>query len=128
MLGVFMDFMITFLMFPGVVLSATSPTLSQTWYSVLSSYAFNWGDMLGRYLCNYFKLFGPKTIWFGIIFRYLQLLRLRFIFIFTVLLVAGSNTSPDWLFHSDWFIFINLLLFGFTNGHFASICMIYGPE
>ena len=52
----------------------------------------------------------------------------RLIFIFTILFIAAPNTSPDWLFHSDWFIFVNLLLFGFSNGHLATLCMIYAPQ
>ena len=50
------------------------------------------------------------------------------VFIFTILYTAAPNTYPDWLFHSDWFIFLNLLLFAITNGHFASICMINAPQ
>ena len=49
-------------------------------------------------------------------------------FIFTTLFIAGGASSADWLFHSAWFIFLNMLLFSLSNGHFASLCMIYGPD
>ena len=69
MLALFMDMFITFLMFPGVVLEGKSPTLPSAWYSVLTGYVFNWGDMLGRYLCHHYLLLGPKTLWIGIFLR-----------------------------------------------------------
>lgn len=69
MLAVLINFFITFLIFPGVVLVGTSPTLSVAWYSVLTSFVFSWGDMLGRFLCNYYMMLGPKTVWIGIFIR-----------------------------------------------------------
>ena len=69
MLAVFLNFLVTFLMFPGVILLGESPTLSKSWYSVLVGYVFNWGDLLGRLLSQVYMVFGPRTVWIGILLR-----------------------------------------------------------
>lgn len=69
MASVFLNFVITFLVFPGIVLAAQCPGLSATWYSVLIGFTYNCGDMLGRLLANHCKLLGPNHVWLGIFLR-----------------------------------------------------------
>lgn len=51
---------------------------------------------------------------------------LRIIFIGTFYLIA-FEIGPNWLFVSDWFIILNMVLFAFTNGYYSTLCCCKAP-
>ena len=43
-------------------------------------------------------------------------------------LLISFDVSPDWLFQSDWFVILNLVLFSITNGYVSTMCAIKAPS
>lgn len=116
---VFLCFLITFIVFPGVCLETKFKFLDGksgefAWNSVLMITFFNTFDTIGRFLGGSYQLFTPNTV--------IILTLVRLIFVFTFIMI-GLNK----LFQSDWFRIVNMALFAFTNGYNSTLLMIYGP-
>jgi len=122
-LQVFLCFLITFVVFPGTSLSTKFDFMGTSardisWFTLIMIASFNVFDTIGRFAGGYYHLFTPKTIF--------VLSISRLIFIPTFVLIQ-LKASPSWLFSSDWFRFVNMFLFAFTNGYNSTLCMIFGP-
>lgn len=117
-------FIVTFIVFPAAFTKAgfdfnkgDDVTKSDQWDQTMVNLTFNCMDTLGRYLGGKFIL-SPRTT--------IILSLLRTVFIFTTLATA-VELSPGWLFCSDWFRLINLILFSLTNGYVSTMCIIIAP-
>eukprot|EP00349_Pseudokeronopsis_sp_Brazil_P011167 CAMPEP_0202978220 /NCGR_PEP_ID=MMETSP1396-20130829/84718_1 /ASSEMBLY_ACC=CAM_ASM_000872 /TAXON_ID= /ORGANISM="Pseudokeronopsis sp., Strain Brazil" /LENGTH=175 /DNA_ID=CAMNT_0049717123 /DNA_START=1134 /DNA_END=1661 /DNA_ORIENTATION=+ len=125
-LGVFFVFIVTFSIFPGTTnntyLSFISPdnTSYDAWVNVIFTTNFSIFDALGRYLAGkpMFLINDRLT---------LVLTYSRAIFIVTFLLTV-NQVGPDWLFTSDWFKMVNMMLFAFSNGFCSTLCAIKAPN
>jgi len=118
---VYLCYVITFGVFPGVSLANDSPDLPYVWFAVLLVTTFNVFDFLGR---NSPALWLPST-------TVLWIMTLsRFIFWFTFLMIASDHPhqDPQWIFGATWFKFLNMALFAFSNGFTSTSHMIYGPQ
>jgi equilibrative nucleoside transporter 1/2/3 len=118
---VWLCYVVTFGMFPGVSTATDVSGLPYEWFSVLIITTFNVFDVLGRNLPAWIFP-SPKVIWIMVISR--------FIFWVTFILIASDDPSidPDWLFGGSWFIFLNMAVFAVSNGFASTMCMIYGPS
>jgi hypothetical protein len=118
-------FLITFVVFPGTTLSTnfdflgTPNNKERAWFSVLMITCFNVFDTVGRFAGGKFHLLTPNTVFI------LSSLRLIFIPLFVL---VQLNSSPTWIFQSDWFRILNMALFSITNGYNSTLLMIYGPS
>lgn len=119
-----LGFVLTFLIFPGVMLSTNFDMLAgnksaKGWFNMTMITLFTLGDTLGRAMVNVWRPFNEKTIVFLTVGRA--------IFIFTGIAVQLCM-SPAWIFQSDWFRIINMLLFAVMNGYNISLIMLFGPQ
>lgn len=51
----------------------------------------------------------------------------RIIFVGSFYLIA-FQVGPDWLFISDWFCILNMVLFSFSNGYTSTLCAVKAPS
>lgn len=120
----FISFLITFLLYPGVLLATKFDFLGNTksaksWFNILMITIFSSGDSIGRYLAGVKQLFSHKTI--------IILSLARWIFFITSILIEVA-VQPSFLFKSDWFRIVNMFLVSTTNGYVVSLIMMYGPQ
>jgi hypothetical protein len=118
---VWMVFVITFGVFPGVSLANEDDNLTYPWFATLMITIYNFFDALGRYGVS---MWLPKSLVLWV------MTFSRFIFWLTFILIASDSPSipPDWLFNGTWFKFINMALFAFTNGFVSTCLMIHGAS
>lgn len=105
-------FAITFTVFPGTSLSTTLTVFgtgkkNEAWFSVTMITIFNVFDTLGRYIAGKIALFNKNSI--------IILSTIRLLFIPSFILIQ-LKYYPDWIFGSDQFKVINMVLFAITNG------------
>lgn len=113
-----LNYIQTFMMFPGVTLMRTIPGMSFTWSSLLMVLTFNTFDTIGKYLAKYRSLFNQKCI--------AILTVSRFWFFFTFIL--GATTTNVAVVDTTVFAFVNIAMLGVTNGYVTTCCFIFGPE
>ena len=118
-------FLLTFIVFPALVQDTNFRFLAGTkseesWFVLSTLTLFNLFDTLGRMSASltFMKLSRRMTL----LANYC-----RTFFLATFLLVA-FEAGPAWLFTSDWFKVLNMVLFAFTNGWLSSLCVIITPE
>jgi len=80
---------------------------------------FNVFDCLGRLLGGFKSLALSNRVVIG-----LSISRISFI-VFSFLIVF--EVGPFWLFKSDWFKLLNILLLSFSNGFVSTQCAIKAP-
>lgn len=114
---VFMNFLITFAVFPGVAIATEVEGLSYPWFVVLLVATYNLFDALGRQALSYYMI-GKRVLIFATCGRLL--------FWMTTVMIA-AQVPPSGIFNSAWFIFANMAVFSFTNGYYATHHMVYGP-
>jgi equilibrative nucleoside transporter 1/2/3 len=114
---VFLNYLITFVVFPGVAIATEVSGLSYTWFVVLLITTYNVFDVLGRQAVSVYML-SHRVLIFATIGRLL--------FWMTTVMIA-AQMSPPAVFGGVWFIFLNMALFAFTNGYCSTQHMIYGP-
>ena len=115
-------FVLTFLVFPGLVAASTLSFLEGTpgalaWLNLVILTAFNVMDTLGRYLAGVkcMNLSRRKTLGFS---------NLRTVQVALFLLSAFAVP----FFDSDLFKLMNYSLFAFSNGYLGSLCAIKAPQ
>lgn len=117
-------FILTFTVFPAVSFDAKLKMLSslgnsEGWFVLMMNTIFSVFDTVGRKMggSKFFDLgvFGVKTLSF-----------IRILFVATFYLIA-FQVGPSWMFVSDWFIILNMVLFAFTNGYVSTLCCCKGP-
>ena len=121
-LGVYIVFVVTLSMFPGVTsqIKPKDPNfLSSGWYQVLLTSEFMLFDYIGRTSPRFIRLFSPRTLLIPI------LCRLAFVPLF--LLAAGTFTEP---YFTSWagYPFLFMAFFALSNGYCGTLAMMYGPD
>lgn len=114
---VFLNFMITLSVFPGVTVDFVSSLELGSWYPVLLISTFNGCDMIGRMIAAYYFSSLAPTKRYTIRMTLCRLVLLPF-FILSV--------HPRW-FASDLFGFALLTAFGLSNGYCATLAMVLAP-
>lgn len=108
----------TFMVFPGLALQKNIEGLNAAWGSTLLVLTYNIGDFLGKYLCS-FRRFYNKWSTIILIFG-------RFLFYISFIVIL---TEPDaGVVNTSWFAFVNMLFFAISNGYGTSAVMVIGPE
>ena len=130
--SVFLVFFVSLSIFPSIssLLESTDKILnlqnSKTnpdgtgWFPVITNALFCLGDFIGRSACTF-----PSLVFFG--WRGVSIsVLVRFIFFpLFVLLMPAYHAS---LFNGDFWIYIIMMLFSITNGYFATLAMMLGPD
>ncbi|KAF4689241.1 hypothetical protein FOZ60_001935 [Perkinsus olseni] len=111
------DFTISFVVFPWTIFQMVPSALSTDQFGQLMTYCFQVFDTLGRFSPNLHFRISKKII------RYVSFGRVIFIVLF--FLNFSIDVPP---FHSDWWRFVVMAFFAFTNGSVATWSMIYGPQ
>ncbi|KAL0949190.1 hypothetical protein HGRIS_009268 [Hohenbuehelia grisea] len=121
-------FVVTLSVFPPITASvkATNPATHPLLFSAVHFLVFSIGDLAGRYFCS-FRWF---LIWSARKLMALSATRTLFIPLFLMCNVQRSSTSTPQLpiISSDFLFMFILLVFGFTNGHVSSLCMMSAPS
>lgn len=66
---------------------------------------------------------GKDSVWLPL----LVALRLVFVPLFMLCNVQPRSRMPVWFEHDAWYI-VFMILFSFSNGYLASLCMCFGPK
>ncbi|AAQ16079.1 adenosine transporter 2, putative [Trypanosoma brucei brucei TREU927] len=116
LLSCFFVFFATLLVFPGVFLAVRdSLTIKDFWYFNIVVAMFNLGDFSSRFALQFKRLHvSPRMVMIGSFARALLIIPLA-------LCVPGTIPGV-------WLPCILCLLWGFTNGYFGGLSMIYGPR
>lgn len=115
---VFLIYVQTFMMFPGVSLKKELSGMSFSWSCTLLIFTFNVFDTIGKYITGFRALYSKKITIFLVLFR--------FLFYISYLLIASYKNTP--IISDDWFAFLNMAVFSALNGFTTSCCMILAPE
>ena len=114
--NVFIIYLLTFFMFPGVIIAKPLQCFSAQWSIPMVLFLFNVFDTIGRYLPNYSLFVSPKGM---TLFS-----TLRIFLVISICLIGYG--AFDNFFVQDWWIIINVSLFALTNGAGTALTMIYG--
>lgn len=120
----YFTFLITYLIFPGTMLSTRLDFLShsksrQSWFDIIMITLHAVLDTFGRYLAGIWVIFSKDSV------VYLTIARVVHVPLSIAIQLA---LSPSWLFQADWFRLVNISLFALTQGYNTSLLMIYGPQ
>lgn len=108
---IMVNFIVTFLLYPNLTFIVKT-TLSPGWKILMINLMYNIGDFLGKLAGDFRKTFNSYSN------KYL--LASRLIFFYTIILLVKNIAADDVLLHNDAFIFINVVIFAFTNGFVIS--------
>ena len=117
-LVVFLIYVQTFMMFPGVSLKKEMSGISKAWNSTLLIFVFNLFDTVGKYISANRNWYSRKSTYI--------LVFLRFIFYIFYLIMASRNDI--FIICDDWFAIVNMALFSLLNGYTTSCAMVLAPE
>lgn len=131
-LQVMLWYTITLTVFPGTQLSTSLSFLGgdknknyvNAWFSVIMVLLFNLFDTFGRLVPAWVISFNPGSIWKRLV---IVLSIFRFIFIPTSIMIQ-LNLGPSYIFQSDWFKMLNMMIFSFTSGFTTTLLMVFGPS
>ncbi|KAH7650173.1 hypothetical protein FG379_003253 [Cryptosporidium bovis] len=118
--NIFISFMVTLAVFPTICTEWVSnlPDSSSNILMIALVGMFHLGDMIGRHLPRFGFVVPPSLLWI------FTTSRLAFIPLYSMI----KQASPDSLLASVWTkLFVQFFL-AFTNGFFAYLAFIYGPE
>ena len=116
--NVFLVFVFTFIVFPGVYIAKPLSFLSVQWSIPFMIFLFNLFDTIGRYTPSFIRIVSPKgTTWLCI---------LRGLSSLSICLIGYGTFNG--FFVSDWWIILNFIIFAFTNGAASTYAMMYGTE
>lgn len=127
-LSVTLTFTITIGLFPSLIVYLESKdkcSSSERFFNDLfvpfQFLLFNLFDLCGRVTAGLIQpVFTAKNIWMG------SLARIIFFPLFLLCKISGSQLPT--LLVGDFFPIIIMILFAFTNGYIASLCMMLGPS
>lgn len=112
MVACFMTFTVTYLMYPGVLIAVDA---ADNWYTTLVMAVYNFGDLFGRLLSMWKRLWPPrKAIFIGSI--------ARIIFI-PLLVLCAKHIIPS---QAAPYVFTALM--GVSNGFIGTLSMVYSPQ
>ncbi|KAA0718337.1 Equilibrative nucleoside transporter 1 [Triplophysa tibetana] len=127
-LSVCLVFMVTIGIFPAVTVDVKSTVADggawETYFIPVSCFfLFNVMDWAGRSLTAVCMWPGKDSIWLPV----LVIARVVFVPLFILCNVEPRYNLPVWFAHDAWYI-IFMILFSFSNGYLASLCMCFGPK
>lgn len=127
-LSVCFIFTVTIGTFPAVTVEVKSAVANggawETYFIPVSCFLlFNVMDWAGRSLTAVCMWPGKDSIWLPVLCG----VRVIFIPLFMLCNVHPRSYLPVWFFHDAWYIFF-MILFSFSNGYLASLCMCFGPK
>jgi len=115
---VFLIYVQTFMMFPGVSLKKQMMGVSRAWNGTLLILVYNIFDTVGKYFSSYRKFYSKKST--------IILVFARFLFYVFFLVMASMNDIA--IICDDWFAIMNMALFSLLNGYTTSCAMVLAPE
>ncbi|XP_016330081.1 equilibrative nucleoside transporter 1-like [Sinocyclocheilus anshuiensis] len=128
-LSVCFVFTITIGVFPAVTVDVKTTVVEEgngwnTYFIPVSCFLlFNLMDWAGRSLTAVCMWPGKDSIWLPI----LVIARLVFVPLFVLCNVQPRHYLPVVFSHDAWYI-VFMILFSFSNGYLASLCMCFGPK
>ena len=118
-IAVHLTFLVTFLMFPGIVSSIPSQYSfinKDSWMSVILITEFNLFDWVGRQFGIYFYFgFTSNTLWIGTLFR--------LFFLYPVFIAMYKQYVIN-----DIIANVSVILLGLTNGYFCSLSFTFAGQ
>ncbi|CAL8298917.1 unnamed protein product [Merluccius merluccius] len=127
-LSVCFIFTITIGTFPAVTVEVKSSLAEggawDTYFIPVSCFLlFNVMDWAGRSLTAFCMWPGKDSRWLPV----LVAMRLVFVPLFMLCNVQPRSYLPVWFNHDVWYI-VFMIVFSFSNGYLASLCMCFGPK
>eukprot|EP00340_Litonotus_pictus_P006897 CAMPEP_0170514870 /NCGR_PEP_ID=MMETSP0209-20121228/1395_1 /TAXON_ID=665100 ORGANISM="Litonotus pictus, Strain P1" /NCGR_SAMPLE_ID=MMETSP0209 /ASSEMBLY_ACC=CAM_ASM_000301 /LENGTH=300 /DNA_ID=CAMNT_0010799125 /DNA_START=413 /DNA_END=1315 /DNA_ORIENTATION=- len=117
---IFLNFLITFTVFPGLCMHLSLFKLAPAWYFNTVVFIFNVFDTIGRYLPNYTKM-SLHTLKLCIVIKVFLFILFGIFFVLDKYHYIGVTISS----------LITIVLMtglGLTNGYLASKCFYYAPQ
>jgi len=114
----FLNYAISFTVFPGIMQQKPIAFLSSDWKLVSMLATFNFFDVVGKNLAQHRSKY-TKWIIFAVVFSR---------FIYDVLFVLQALPLSVAVLNTAWFGYLNIALFGLTNGFATTALFIMGPE
>ncbi|KAM3139327.1 hypothetical protein pb186bvf_008547 [Paramecium bursaria] len=111
---IFINYLQTFMLFPGLSLQYKFDENLEKLGGVLLLLDFSIGDLIGKTLAGFVKTQTQERI--------IGLIIIRFAFYFNFIQLALGN------FDNDWIAFTNMFLFSFLNGYITTSLYILGPQ
>lgn len=106
------NYIITFMLFPGPTLSKTFPSIPIPWSNVIFLLAYNIGDTVGKFVAGLDSIFNK----YSLIYSFFG----RAVFYLPIIVMADGTDLDDELLNNLVFPFVNQFLFGVTNGFVTS--------
>ncbi|KAM8852872.1 equilibrative nucleoside transporter 1-like isoform 1-T4 [Synchiropus picturatus] len=127
-LSVCFIFTVTIGVFPSVTADAKSVVAADSawgkYFIPVSCFLlFNLMDWAGRSLTAVCMWPGKDSIWLPVLVG----LRVVFIPLFMLCNIEPRTWTNVWFAHDAWYI-VFMILFSFSNGYLASLCMCFGPK
>ena len=114
---IFVNYIITFLVFPNLSIKKKYDDLDFVWSSLLFLFIYNIGDTIGKFVCGYRWTFNKHSVFY--------MFATRGYFIVVIPLLATTTFDDDSLINNYVFPYLVQLLFSITNGVVTSnLCMI----
>jgi len=107
-LVIMLNYVITFILFPGPCFSKQVGALDITWCVIIYNLAYNLGDTCGKYLAGMPGFFNHKALLYSFF--------LRLFFFLPITVMAVGADGGDSLIDNYFFPFFNMFLFAVTNG------------
>jgi hypothetical protein len=113
---IFVNYIVTFLVFPNLSIKKKYDNLDFVWSSLLFLFTYNVGDTIGKFICGYRWTFNSHSLFYMFV--------ARAYFILVIPLLATNLFNDDDLVNNYVFPFLVQLLFSITNGVVTSRFMI----
>lgn len=104
----FFNYVVTFLVFPNLVIHKEYSNLEFVWSSLIFFFVYNVGDTLGKYICDYRWTFNSYSV--------IYMFASRAYFIVAIPLLATTVFADDPLVDNYFYPYFVQLLFATTNG------------
>lgn len=114
---IFLNYIITFLVFPNLTSKKTFDDLDFTWSSLIFFMMYNIGDTVGKYLCDNRSTFNSSSV--------IYMLASRSYFVIVIPLLATTLFNDDSLINNYIFPYFVQFLFAFSNGAVTSTFLLY---
>lgn len=113
-----LNYILSFISFPGIMSEKPIPSMTNDWKLVSMLATFNVFDVVGKNLAQYRSKYTKWTI-LGIVVSRV---------IYDILFVLQAIPTSNAVLNAGWFGFLNIALFGLTNGFVTTALFIMGPE
>lgn len=105
---IFLNYIITFIVFPNLTINKKYEGLEFVWSSLLFIFVYNVGDFIGKLICDYRWTFNS----YSVIYTFVT----RSYFIVAIPLLATSIFDDDSLINNYFYPYLVQFLFSITNG------------